>query len=273
MNNCARRRRHKWFVIIPPRYKSFAYLNKQSVPPHYSTRENRESLRSVDAGVDGGLDLVKLQLSLDENQRLTSANTELVDKCARLEEELADLLGLCLNAMLTCAVPADHSIAEQEEGDEEAAKFADLRERLETQHVVRKETFEKEIARLQEQLQVKNRLIVQMQQQSSNTVLSPASPHNQQSPPSFFDPLHRPLNLPSSHPVSPSSSITSGSEQVKSEMSRQLSEFEVMKRALMRDLQNRCEKVWCGGSCVLLFSVSREFCRVIVVLSFFAWFH
>ncbi|PKY38432.1 hypothetical protein RhiirA4_392002 [Rhizophagus irregularis] len=155
-----------------------------------------------------------------ENEHLTRKRDELEIRLTTLELEYEELL--------------DKTIAEEEANNniDITETIAELRGKLEAQFVAKKEVQQKEIDELKQELEKKNEELHKL-----NSALAEL----------------KKVNEDLQNAISDKESKTEGQknvadkekdmERIRKTMAQQLADFDVMKKALMRDLQNRCEKV------------------------------
>lgn len=201
----------------------------------------RESLAKLDQAVDGGLShddistlreqllesqtLVREQnervrQAMEENERLTSRRDEMETRLATLETEYEELL--------------DKHIADEENSKSAASEgaMADLRGKLESQYALKRDAQQAEINDLRKQIELKAKETMSLQ--ASNESLKGANEELKRAFSVTTAGIEGGRNLAES---------AREMERVRKSMAGQLSEFDAMKKSLMRDLQNRCEKV------------------------------
>lgn len=201
----------------------------------------RQSLAKLDKAVEGGLSqddistlreqllesqtLVREQnervrQAVEENERLEARKDEMETRLATLEAEYEELL--------------DKTLAEEENGrgSMNEGVVADLRGKLESQYAAKRDAQQAEIADLRKQIELKARETTSLQ--AANESLKGAN-----------DELKRAFNVTTASIEGGRNLADSAREmeRVRKSMASQLSEFDAMKKSLMRDLQNRCEKV------------------------------
>lgn len=201
----------------------------------------RQSLAKLDKAVDGGLShddistlreqllesqtLVREQnervrQAMEENERLLSRRDEMESRLATLEVEYEELL--------------DKNLAEEENGKQSLNEgvVAELRGKLEAQYASKRDAQQAEIADLRKQIELKAKETMSLQ--ASNESLKGAN-----------EELKRAFNVTTASIEGGRNLAESAREmeRVRKSMAGQLAEFDAMKKSLMRDLQNRCEKV------------------------------
>ncbi|KAG1474622.1 hypothetical protein G6F56_000250 [Rhizopus delemar] len=156
----------------------------------------------------------------DEKQTLETKKVELDERFKKLEHDYEELL--------------DKTIAEEEIT---AQKNADIEEtidtvktKLEIQYASKKETHQQEIEDIKKDIDAKSEVILKLSQAMQS--LKEAN-----------DKLHDALNEQSTSQNSSCTEREQEIERMRKAMAKDLADFETMKKALMRDLQVRCEKV------------------------------
>ncbi|KAI9313464.1 kinesin heavy chain [Dichotomocladium elegans] len=163
-------------------------------------------------------------LTLEKNS-IEKRKVDLESRLATLEQEYEELL--------------DKTIAEEEASFKSRTDLADtisgIKNKLEATHLAKKEMQQKEIEELKKELEHKSQEHARLA--SAMADLKAANDQLQ-------------LKL-AEQPTSPVAGTINGDlsekekdlERMRKSMAQQLADFEVMKKALMRDLQNRCERV------------------------------
>jgi len=155
-----------------------------------------------------------------ENEHLTRKRDELEIRLTTLELEYEELL--------------DKTIAEEEANNniDITETIAELRGKLEAQFVAKKEVQQKEIDELKQELEKKNEELHKL-----NSALADLKKVNED--------LQTVINDKESKSEGQKNVADKEKdmERIRKTMAQQLADFDVMKKALMRDLQNRCEKV------------------------------
>ncbi|KAG0749806.1 hypothetical protein G6F57_004691 [Rhizopus arrhizus] len=156
----------------------------------------------------------------EEKQVLEQKKLELHDRLKKLEQDYEELL--------------DKTIAEEEAT---AQKNADIEKtistvkvELETQYTSKKEMQQQEIEELRKEISAKEDNISKLSDAMSS--LKAAN-----------DDLQNALNEQPASQKSPSTEREQEVDRMRKTMKKDLADFETMKKALMRDLQLRCEKV------------------------------
>ncbi|KAI7866074.1 hypothetical protein BDF14DRAFT_940381 [Spinellus fusiger] len=205
-------------------------------------RQIRDALNKLDGDINGSLsieELVSLRRELAESkvlldqhtktinnltyekEALDKKKTELETKFGTLEHEYEELL--------------DKTIAEEEaqmqKSDELTDTITELKKKLEAQHTAKKEAQQKEIEELKCELDRKND-----HHQKLSSALSDLKVANDQLQAALSE---QPYHTQGSNLSEKEKDL----DRMRKTMASQLGEFEVMKKALMRDLQVRCEKV------------------------------
>ncbi|KAJ3092491.1 hypothetical protein HK102_006685 [Quaeritorhiza haematococci] len=167
--------------------------------------------------------LLKAKTASDDAAFLSKRKEELEAKLASLEQEYEELL--------------DKTIQEEEQhaSVDIVNAIQDLKTKLETQYSAKKEQSEKEMEELRVLMAKKDDELMKVQGQLSETQKSNTELKN------TVDSLKRtaPNGTAPSDLVKKDEEI----EKMRKTMGQQLAEFDAMKKKLMRDLQNRCEKV------------------------------
>lgn len=155
-----------------------------------------------------------------EKEAMERKRAELEKRLGALEHEYEELL--------------DKTIAEEEQAAQDKADIADtltdLKQKLELQHANKKEMQQREIEELKHELIQKN-----TEHQKLVDALADLKAANTQ--------LQTKLSEQPAAEDDDWSEKERDLERTRKTMAQQLADFEVMKKALMRDLQNRCEKV------------------------------
>ncbi|CAO3701508.1 unnamed protein product [Rhizopus stolonifer] len=156
----------------------------------------------------------------DEKQTIEQRKSELEGKFANLEQEYEELL--------------DKTIAEEEVQIQKSADMDEtisaLKAKLEQQHLNRKESQQREIEQLKIDLEQKT-----SEHSKLSTTINDLKAANDQLQVALTEQAHKePTDI---------SEKEKDLERMKKTMAQQLADFEMMKKALMRDLQGRCEKV------------------------------
>lgn len=155
----------------------------------------------------------------EDKEGLEYKRTDLETRLTSLEMEYEELL--------------DKTIAEEEEAfnrnTDIAETISELKVKLEHQYASKKELQQKEIEELKKEVERKNE-----EYQKLSTAMSDLKRANEELQTAI-------ASKPSS--TGSMSEKEKDLERMRKSMAQQLADFEVMKKALMRDLQNRCEKV------------------------------
>ncbi|KAI9187663.1 hypothetical protein H9P43_002054 [Blastocladiella emersonii ATCC 22665] len=174
-----------------------------------------------------------------ENEMLSRKRADLESRLTTLELEYEDLLGKFI------AESQNKTIQEEEQrvngtAPEVSEHLTDLKEKLESQYSSKREAFVAEIESLKTELFKKNDEVSTLL--AAKETLEKA---NEQLT-ATLNAAKREAGAALSKLASidkPESEKDKDLERIKKTMAAQLQEFDVMKKALMRDLQNRCEKV------------------------------
>ncbi|CAG8580598.1 17472_t:CDS:10, partial [Racocetra fulgida] len=166
-----------------------------------------------------------------ENERLTRQRDEFEIRLSTLETEYEELL--------------DKTIAEEEANSniDINETLAELKGKLEAQFTAKKEVQQKEIEELKQELEKKNEELHKL-----NSALTDLKRANEELQVIVFPKAEMNALNDREKEVRPDNQKTAADkekdmERIRKTMAQQLADFDVMKKALMRDLQNRCEKV------------------------------
>ncbi|KAG9295474.1 hypothetical protein G9A89_013503 [Geosiphon pyriformis] len=165
-----------------------------------------------------------------ENEHLTRKRDELEIRLTTLEIEYEELL--------------DKTIADEEANSkiDITETLQELRAKLEGQYSAKKEVQQKEIEELKFELEKKNEELHKL-----NSALGELKRANQELQVILFlksdDTNAISDKEPRGEGRKDSAEKEKDMERIRKTMAQQLADFDVMKKALMRDLQNRCEKV------------------------------
>ncbi|RCH81540.1 hypothetical protein CU097_004149, partial [Rhizopus azygosporus] len=155
-----------------------------------------------------------------EKKLIEQKKTELESRFANLEQEYEELL--------------DKTIAEEEAQIQKSADIDEtisaLKSKLEQQYMSKKEAQQREIDELKQQLEQKTNEHTRL----STTINDLKSVNDQ---------LQTALTEQARKEPADISEKEKDLERMRKSMAQQLADFEMMKKALMRDLQSRCEKV------------------------------
>ncbi|ORX51080.1 hypothetical protein BCR36DRAFT_288780, partial [Piromyces finnis] len=165
--------------------------------------------------------VIKSTLLKEENSDLVKKQRDMENRMNQLELEYEELL--------------EKTIAEDEAGETRDENFVkELKEKLEKQYNQKKEAQQQEINKYQEIISKKDEEIANLEQMSDELKQQTQNLQN------ALENLKKTAN--SNKPVD----LTKKEEElekIKQTMGQQLADFDTMKKKLMRDLQNRCEKV------------------------------
>lgn len=165
----------------------------------------------------------RVRQAIEENELLVTRREEMETRLATLEAEYEELL--------------DKTIADEERGKRSAddvneGAVAEFRGKLEAQYAAKREAQQSEIADLKKQIELKAREAMSLQ--ATNESLKGANEELKRAFAVTTASVEGGKNLAES---------AREMERVRKTMTSQLAEFDLMKKSLMRDLQNRCEKV------------------------------
>ncbi|KAI9141288.1 kinesin heavy chain [Paraphysoderma sedebokerense] len=164
----------------------------------------------------------KMKIVSTENEMLLKKKEELESKITSLELEYEELL--------------DKTIQEEEQrltGDSGTEHLQELKSKLESQYASKRDAQQQEIADLKSEIQKKHDEMISLT--SEKTEMKKRLEDLTREAASALSKVN--------NSSKPESEKDKDLEKIKKTMAAQLSEFDTMKKALMRDLQNRCEKV------------------------------
>ncbi|ORZ20530.1 kinesin heavy chain [Absidia repens] len=204
-------------------------------------RQIRGALSKLDGNENGSLtieELVSLRRELAESKVLLEQHTKSVDDLTfernALDKKKIDLEGRLGSLEVEYEELLDKTIAEEEAQAQKNVNISDtitsLKGKLEAQYAVKREVQQKEIDELKKELDRKND-----SHQKLSIALTDLKAANDQ--------LQSALSEQPTEAQDDLSDREKDLERMRKTMANQLAEFEVMKKALMRDLQQRCEKV------------------------------
>ncbi|KAL4067646.1 P-loop containing nucleoside triphosphate hydrolase protein [Scleroderma citrinum] len=177
----------------------------------------RRQLSEAQSTVRETLD--RLRQSQEENEMITRRRDELEGRLTTLEAEYEELL--------------EKTIQDEETSNAGIAEsMAELKTKLEAQYAARREANIAEVADLKQQLELKNNEL-----RSQNATIESMKNVNEE--------LKRAFAVTSAGIEGGKSLAESAQdlERTRKAINVQLAEFEAVKKSLMRDLSNRCEKV------------------------------
>ncbi|KAI9359349.1 kinesin heavy chain [Pilaira anomala] len=205
-------------------------------------RQIRDSLHKIETEGQGSLsleDLVSLRRELAESKVLLDQHTKTITDLT-YEKELLDKKKLDLDGRLGTLEHEfeellDKTIAEEEVTAQKNADMektlSNLKSKLESQYASKKELQEKEIEDLKAEISAKNENLHKLT--GSLSQLKDAN-----------DQLQLALSDQPTQTESGDLSVREKElERMRKSMAKELADFETMKKALMRDLQTRCERV------------------------------
>ncbi|ORX44926.1 kinesin heavy chain [Hesseltinella vesiculosa] len=204
-------------------------------------RQIRDALNKLDGDSTGSLsieELVSLRRDLAESKVLLEQHTKTIEDLTYERDALGkkkiDLEGRLSNLESEYEELLDKTIAEEEAQVQKNVDIAEtistLKGKLESQYNAKREMQQREIEELKRELDRKN----ESHQKISNALADLKTANDQ---------LQVALSEQPSDNQSELSEREKDLERMRKTMANQLAEFEVMKKALMRDLQQRCEKV------------------------------
>ncbi|KAI9489113.1 kinesin heavy chain [Zychaea mexicana] len=159
-----------------------------------------------------------------EKGAIERKKTDLEARLGTLEQEYEELL--------------DKTIAEEEAGVKSKADIAEtiaeIKSKLEAAHNAKKEVQQKEIEELKSEVERK-----QQDQERLAKAMADLTAANDQLQATLADKAAAPAPAGTGDLSEKEKDL----ERMRKSMAQQLADFEVMKKALMRDLQNRCERV------------------------------
>ncbi|KAJ7774848.1 kinesin heavy chain [Mycena metata] len=161
----------------------------------------------------------RLRQSQEENEMITRRRDELETRVAALETEYEELL--------------EKTIHDEETSNVDLAEsMTDLKNKLETQYAARRDAHISEVADLKQQLEMRNNEVRSLNASSESLK-------------SVNEELKRAFAVTSAGIEGGKNLAESAQdlERTRKAINVQLAEFDGVKKSLMRDLQNRCEKV------------------------------
>ncbi|KAF7338258.1 Kinesin heavy chain [Mycena venus] len=186
--------------------------------------EQLQDLTAVRRQLSEGQNMIRetvdrLRQSQEENEMITRRRDELETRVAALETEYEELLEKTINDEETSNVDL-------------AESMADLKNKLEAQYAARRDAHISEVADLKQQLEMRNNEV-----RSLNASAESLKSVNEE--------LKRAFAVTSAGIEGGKNLAESAQdlERTRKAINVQLAEFDGVKKSLMRDLQNRCEKV------------------------------
>ncbi|KAJ7046801.1 kinesin heavy chain [Mycena alexandri] len=183
-----------------------------------------EDLTAVRRQLSEGQNMIRetvdrLRQSQEENEMITRRRDELETRVAALETEYEELLEKTINDEETSNVDL-------------AESMTDLKNKLETQYAARRDAHISEVADLKQQLEMRNNEVRSLNASSESLK-------------SVNEELKRAFAVTSAGIEGGKNLAESAQdlERTRKAINVQLAEFDGVKKSLMRDLQNRCEKV------------------------------
>ncbi|CAO3594903.1 unnamed protein product [Absidia cylindrospora] len=205
-------------------------------------RQIRDALNKLDGGNNSGSltieELVSLRRELAESKVLLEQHTKSIDSLTSekdiLDKKKVDLESRLGGLEVEYEELLDKTIAEEEAQVQKNVDIAEtissLKSKLESQYTSKREIQQKEIDDLKKEVDRKND-----SHQKLSSALTDLKAAN--------DLLQAALSEQPNESQGDLSEREKDLERMRKTMANQLAEFEVMKKALMRDLQQRCEKV------------------------------
>ncbi|KAJ6547612.1 kinesin heavy chain [Mycena capillaripes] len=185
---------------------------------------SQEDLTAVRRQLSEGQNMIRetvdrLRQSQEENEMITRRRDELETRVAALETEYEELL--------------EKTIHDEETSNVDLAEsMADLKNKLEAQYAARRDAHISEVADLKQQLEMRNNEVRSLNASSESLK-------------SVNEELKRAFAVTSAGIEGGKNLAESAQdlERTRKAINVQLAEFDGVKKSLMRDLQNRCEKV------------------------------
>ncbi|KAJ3042344.1 hypothetical protein HDV00_007478 [Rhizophlyctis rosea] len=186
---------------------------------HLELLEAKTQLAQQESLIDDLLS--KCKIAEEDATLLSKRKIEVETKLTQLEQEYEELL--------------DKTIQEEEQnaGPDVANAFEDLKTKLESQYNTKREMQEKEVEDLKSQVTRKDEEIKRLETSVSESQKSIEELKT------AMETIKATAPAANGAPASPNDEV----EKIRKTMAQQLSEFDAMKKKLMRELQNRCEKV------------------------------
>ncbi|KAG2230867.1 hypothetical protein INT48_003030 [Thamnidium elegans] len=217
-------------------------MSNFDVPSEINEKERQIRDALVKLELDGnGLtaeELVSLKKDLTESHILVEQHTKTIDLLTEekttIQKKKSDLETRFATLEQDYEELLDKTIAEEEAQVQKTENIAEtittLKSKLETQYASKKENQQREIEELRSELEKKT---------NDHTTLSNAMNDLK----AANDKLQTALSDQSFREPTDISEKEKDLERMRKTMAQQLADFEMMKKALMRDLQGRCEKV------------------------------
>lgn len=171
----------------------------------------------------------RIKLTLEENELLNQRREEIENRLFNLESQYDKLLDENLNSE---SLKQSSSTSNNNNATNSNELIEDFKQKLELQYSNKRETQLNEISDLKKTIELKSK-------EASNLLTSNESLKNAN------EELKRAFAITAAGIEGGKNLAESAKEmeRVRKNMSNQLMEFDTMKKSLMRDLQNRCEKV------------------------------
>ncbi|KAJ3330044.1 hypothetical protein HDU76_006540 [Blyttiomyces sp. JEL0837] len=205
-----------------------AHMKENSRPPssteeiaaqHIELIEAKTQLAQQDQIIDELT--MKLRIAQEESSHLKKKKDELDSKVSSLESEYQELLEKTIHE------------EEQNGGQDLASTIQDIKSRLELQFTAKKDSQEKEIEELRSTLSRREQDIATLTSQLNDAQKVTAE----------LKQAAESAKASQVNGTSVDSKKDEELEKMRKTMAQQLGEFDAMKKKLMRDLQNRCERV------------------------------
>ncbi|KAG2211268.1 hypothetical protein INT47_006388 [Mucor saturninus] len=212
------------------------------VPSEINEKERQIRDALVKLELDGnGLtaeELVSLRKDLTDSRVLVDQHTKTIDDLTEekgtIQKKKSDLESRCATLEQEYEELLDKTIAEEEaqvqKNEDIAETITTLKSKLEMQYASKKESQQREIEELRSELEKKT-----IEHSKLSTAMNDLKSANDQ--------LQIALSEQSFREPTDISEKEKELERMRKTMAQQLADFEMMKKALMRDLQGRCEKV------------------------------
>jgi len=180
-------------------------------------------------------EIIALRKQLSESKSLIEKHEQAISDLSHEKEALETKRNDLETRLVTLELELEELLEKSIQDEENVLESTELKGRLESAYNSKREMQQKEIEDLKKELERKSEEVHKLS--SSLTELKRANEelqtHIQDSAAAATQPNR----------ISDLSEKEKDMERMRKSMAQQLSDFEVMKKALMRDLQNRCEKV------------------------------
>ncbi|CAO3691397.1 unnamed protein product [Rhizopus stolonifer] len=195
-----------------------SHLNMQDITPE-AIQKLREDLQSAKDSIEQ--QTLTIQQLVQERDSLTNKRDDLEGRISHLESEYEELLDKTI---------AMEEMNEEQTGEELSNTIADLKSKLESQYIIKREMQEKEIESLRLDMEQKTKEEDRLMNAVKDLELKHQEMLKKQQEPTIQS--KEALELKEKE-----------LERLRKTMGQGLADFETMKRVLMRDLQSRCERV------------------------------